>query len=157
MTMHRRDFLQSAAATGLLLASGTGRAAQPADVVSFPGLIVREREPPNFEFPFSSLDRFVVPTERFYVRNHFATPKLDARSYKLRVEGDVERPVELSLEELKRLPSQTRPVTFECAGNGRVFLAPKVRGVAWQLGAVGNAEWTGVTLAAVLERAGVKA
>jgi DMSO/TMAO reductase YedYZ molybdopterin-dependent catalytic subunit len=154
--MHRRDFLYSAASLPLVF--GAGRAAQPSpsDVVSFPGLIVRENEPANLEFPFSSLDRFVVPTERFYVRSHFATPKIDPRSYKLRVEGDVDRPVELSLDELKRLPSQTRPVTFECAGNGRVFLVPKARGVAWQFGAVGNAVWTGVPLAAVLERAGVK-
>jgi DMSO/TMAO reductase YedYZ molybdopterin-dependent catalytic subunit len=155
--MHRRDFLHSAAATSLLLAAGRGRAAQPADIVSFPGLIVREREPLNLEFPFSSLDRLVIPTERFYVRNHFAMPKLDLPSYKLRVEGDVDRPVELTLDELKRLPSQTRPITFECAGNGRVFLTPRARGVAWQFGAVGNAEWTGVSLAAILERVGVKA
>ena len=74
-----QHFLHSAAA--LPLAFGAARAAQPApaDVVSFPGLIEREHEPANLEFPFSSLDRFVVPTERFYVRSHFATPKIDPR------------------------------------------------------------------------------
>jgi DMSO/TMAO reductase YedYZ molybdopterin-dependent catalytic subunit len=50
----------------------------------------------------------------------------------------------------------TKPLTMECAGNGRVYLSPKVRGVAWQLGAVGNAEWTGVALADVLSMTGVK-
>jgi DMSO/TMAO reductase YedYZ molybdopterin-dependent catalytic subunit len=53
------------------------------------------------------------------------------------------------------MPSETRPVTLECAGNGRVLLVPKVDGAQWQLGAVGTAEWTGVRLDAVLERAGV--
>jgi DMSO/TMAO reductase YedYZ molybdopterin-dependent catalytic subunit len=154
--MHRRDFLQSAvAAAGLPLLAGTGRTADPPDAGSFPGLILREREPPNLEFPFSSLDRFITPTERFFVRCHFPVPKIDPKAYRLRVEGAVERPLELTLDELRRLPSQTRPATIECAGNGRVYLVPKARGVAWQLGAVSNAEWTGVPLAAVLERAGV--
>jgi DMSO/TMAO reductase YedYZ molybdopterin-dependent catalytic subunit len=47
--------------------------------------------------------------------------------------------------------------TIECAGNGRIFLTPKVEGLQWELGAVGNSEWAGVPLAAVLERAGVRA
>ena len=54
-----------------------------------------------------------------------------------------------------RLPSETRAVTLECAGNGRVLLVPKVEGTQWQLGAVGTAEWTGVPLKSILERADV--
>src|SRR5581483_6767166 len=99
-------------------------------------MIVRETEPHNVEFPFTTLDRFVLPTERFYVRNHFAVPKIDLASWKLKVEGGTQ-PLELTLDDLKKLGSQTRPVTLECAGNGRVFLTPAARGVAWQLGAVG--------------------
>jgi DMSO/TMAO reductase YedYZ molybdopterin-dependent catalytic subunit len=153
---HRRDFLRSAAALPALPLLARRAAGQPPpDVVSFSGLIVREAEPRNLEFPFTTLDRFVLPTERFYVRNHFAVPKIDPADWKLKVEGAVEKPLELTLDELKKLPSATRPVTLECAGNGRVFLTPKASGVAWQLGAVGNAEWTGVSLAAVLDRAGV--
>src|SRR5260221_7921624 len=53
--------------------------------------------------------------------------------------------------------SETRTATLECAGNSRVFLVPQVRGAQWELGAVGNAEWTGVPLAALLERAGLEA
>jgi DMSO/TMAO reductase YedYZ molybdopterin-dependent catalytic subunit len=156
--MHRRDFLASAAA-GLPLAAGAGQAADatPTDAVAFPGMIVRGWEPLNLEFPFGALDRFVLPTERFFVRRHFARPKIDPAVWKLRVDGHVERPFEISLDEIRKLPSETRPLTIECAGNGRVFLVPKAGGVAWQLGAVGNAEWTGVPLAALLERAGVKA
>ena len=51
------------------------------------------------------------------------------------------------------MPSETRVATLECAGNGRVFLIPHVEGAQWELGAVGNAEWTGVPLVALLERA----
>src|SRR5947209_20278029 len=103
--MHRRDFLEAAlpcatavSAVGLL---GTARAADPTptDVVFFPGMIVREREPLNLEFPFSSLDRFVPPTERFYVRRHFARPKIDPATWRLRVEGHVEKPLELTLDD----------------------------------------------------------
>jgi DMSO/TMAO reductase YedYZ molybdopterin-dependent catalytic subunit len=53
------------------------------------------------------------------------------------------------------MPSETRVATLECAGNGRVFLVPQVKGAQWELGAVGNAEWTGVPLRALLERAGL--
>jgi len=89
------------------------------------------------------------------VRNHFAVPKLDPKTWRLKLEGAVKSPLELSYDELVRMPSETRTVTLECAGNGRVLLVPKVDGAQWQFGAVGNAEWTGVPLAAVLERAGV--
>jgi DMSO/TMAO reductase YedYZ molybdopterin-dependent catalytic subunit len=156
--MHRRDFLHSAALAGLPLVAGTaaGQEPTPHDVVSFPGLILREREPPNLEFPFSSLDRFLTPNERFFVRCHFDVPKIDPKDYRLKVEGAVERSLDLSLDDLRQMTSQTRPATLECAGNGRVYLVPKVRGVAWQLGAVSTAEWTGVPLEAVLERAGAR-
>jgi len=54
------------------------------------------------------------------------------------------------------MPSETRVATLECAGNGRVFLVPQAEGAQWELGAVGNAEWTGVPLRALLERAGME-
>src|SRR5438445_13126471 len=54
------------------------------------------------------------------------------------------------------MPSETRVAVLECAGNGRVFLVPHAPGAQWELGAVGNAEWTGVPLRALLERAGLE-
>jgi DMSO/TMAO reductase YedYZ molybdopterin-dependent catalytic subunit len=57
---------------------------------------------------------------------------------------------------LRDMPSETHVATLECAGNSRVFLIPQVAGAQWELGAVGNAEWTGVPLRALLERAGLK-
>ena len=71
----------------------------------------------------------------------------------MRIEGEVEAPFELSYDELRAMESRTITATLECAGNNRIFLEPKVKGVQWGLGAVGNAKWTGVPLAAVLERA----
>jgi len=114
---------------------------------------VRESEPLNLESPFAELDGRVTPSELFYVRSHFPVPEIDAARWRLTVRG--EREVAFTLEELRRMPAETRRVTLECAGNGRVALTPPVEGVQWQLGAVSTAEWTGVPLTAVLERAGV--
>src|SRR5262249_51290164 len=119
-------------------------------------LVPREKDPDNLEFPFASLNTFLTPNELFYVRNHFAAPKLDADKWRLRVEGAVKKPLELTRAEILKLPARTSPFTLECAGNGRAFLEPKTKGVQWQLGAVSTAEWTGVTLASLLERAGLK-
>ena len=120
------------------------------------GKIVRSEEPLNLEMPFENLDGFITPTKSFYVRTHFPIPKIDKNRWRLRVEGEVERPFEINYGELIKLESQKIPVTLECAGNNRNFLDPKVKGVQWGLGAVGNAEWTGVPLSILLDRAGIK-
>lgn len=124
---------------------------------AYPGMIVRQRDPDNLEFPLPALDGFVTANERFFVRSHFATPTIDARDWRLTVDGLVSRPLSLSYAELLQMPSRSLYATLECAGNSRVYLVPKVRGVSWGLGAVSNAEWTGVPLSLVLERAGVAA
>ena len=120
------------------------------------GLIVREQEPLNLEMPFSTLSGFTTPNESFYVRCHFPIPEIAASDWRLKVEGEVEAPFELDYDELLRMESRTLAATLECAGNNRIFLEPKVKGVQWGLGAVGNASWTGVPLSAVLDRARVK-
>ena len=121
------------------------------------GVITRQREPINVEYPFEALADFTTPNEQFYVRGHFPVPTIDAATYRLRIEGHVERPLELTLRELKSIARETRAATLECAGNGRVLLVPQVEGAQWELGAVSTARWTGVPLAAVLARAGVRA
>jgi DMSO/TMAO reductase YedYZ molybdopterin-dependent catalytic subunit len=149
--LDRRLFLRHAGLAALpLLAAAEDRA-------DAPHLIPRQRNPENLEFPFAALDSFLTPNNLFYVRNHFAAPSLDAKAWRLRVAGAVERPLELTLEEVRELPSRSLAVTLECAGNGRSFLVPKTKGVQWDLGAVSTAEWTGVPLGAVLEKAGVRA
>jgi DMSO/TMAO reductase YedYZ molybdopterin-dependent catalytic subunit len=118
--------------------------------------IVRGERPLNLEMPFENLGGFLTPTESFYVRTHFPIPSIDRDAWWLRVEGDVENPFAINYEELITLESRTIPATLECAGNNRNFLEPKVKGVQWGLGAVGTAEWTGVPLSILLDRAGVK-
>jgi len=120
------------------------------------GKIVRGEDPLNLEMPFSSMDQFITPTESFYVRTHFPIPAIDRDEWWLHVEGEVEKPFEIDYQELLELESLTTPVTLECAGNNRNFLEPKVKGVQWGLGAVGTAEWTGVPLSILLDRAEVK-
>jgi DMSO/TMAO reductase YedYZ molybdopterin-dependent catalytic subunit len=160
--LDRRRFMAHLAAAAVLplgtksLGSATVGAPPPSAPADGAGMIIREKEPENLEFPFSALDGLLVPNERFYVRSHFATPKIDARTYKLRIEGAVERPLEIGYDELRSLGREKAVALLECAGNSRVFLTPKVKGVAWELGAVGTAEWTGVPLAAVLKRARLK-
>lgn len=117
------------------------------------GLIIRQREPVNLEFPFERLDGFLTPVESFYIRSHFSAPIIDRANYQLRVGGAVKNSFDLTLDELRSLPSETRAATLECAGNSRVFLVPQAEGVQWQLGAIGTAEWTGVPLSALLGRA----
>jgi len=117
------------------------------------GLIIRQKEPKNLEAPFDRIDSYLTPTELFYIRSHFPTPNLDRASYQLRIDGAVRRPFTLSYEELRSMRSESRVATLECAGNSRVFLVPQVQGAQWELGAVSNAEWTGVPLRALLERA----
>jgi len=118
------------------------------------GLIIREREPVNLEYPFDRLDEFLTPNDLFYIRSHFKAPGLDRDRYKLSIGGAVKNPFVLDYRELLSLPSVTRAATLECAGNGRIFLIPQRRGAQWQLGAVSTAEWTGVLLSVLLDRAG---
>jgi DMSO/TMAO reductase YedYZ molybdopterin-dependent catalytic subunit len=117
------------------------------------GMIIRQKEPKNLEAPFDRIDSYLTPAELFYIRSHFPTPDLDRASYQLRIDGAVRRPFALSYEELRGMRSETRVATLECAGNSRVFLVPQVQGAQWELGAVSNAEWTGVPLRTLLERA----
>src|SRR5438128_659333 len=120
------------------------------------GLIIRQKEPANLETPLDQVDSYLTPTQLFYIRSHFPAPKLEVASYQLRIDGAVRNPFSLSYKQLRDMPSETRIATLECAGNSRVFLIPQVEGAQWELGAVGNAEWTGVPLSDLLERAGLK-
>jgi sulfane dehydrogenase subunit SoxC len=105
---------------------------------------------------------YLTPNDRFFIRSHAPTPRLDAASWRLRVDGPgVERPLELRYDDVLRLPAVTLTRALECAGNGRVFFAERhgreAPGTPWRLGAIGVAEWTGAPLREVLERAGIKA
>jgi DMSO/TMAO reductase YedYZ molybdopterin-dependent catalytic subunit len=112
--------------------------------------------PENSETPLEGVRSWVTPNRLFFVRNHFDVPELDLASWRLRVEGCVRQPAEWTWDELAALPERTVFATVECAGNGRSFLQPKAHGVQWGAGAIGHAEWTGVPLRLVLEKARVK-
>ncbi|HLY81864.1 MAG TPA: sulfite oxidase, partial [Acidimicrobiales bacterium] len=120
------------------------------------GLVVHRAHPLNAETSIPALiGGVVMPNAHFYVRNHFQIPNLDPAGWRLEVAGMVERPLSLGLAQLQAMPSQTAVVTLECAGNGRATLDPSVPGEPWGLGAVSTAEWTGVPLIDVLDRAGL--
>lgn len=123
---------------------------------SYPGMVVRQKSPLNLEGQFSSVTEWLTPTPEFFVRNHFPTPELEGQTWRLRIEGAVERPLEWSLPDLTGRQAATMPATIECAGNGRVYYEPVKEGLQWQSGAVGNASWTGVRLRDLLEEAGIK-
>ncbi len=120
------------------------------------GLIVHRAEPLNAETSIHALvGGAAMPTARFYIRSHFPCPVLDAESYRLRISGLVEQPLSLTLRDLHNLPSKTKTVTLECAGNGRTLFQPPIPGEQWNFGAVSSAEWTGAPLSEVLDWAGV--
>jgi DMSO/TMAO reductase YedYZ molybdopterin-dependent catalytic subunit len=118
-----------------------------------PGLIVRQTSPLNLEFPFSSLTDWVVPNAQFFVRNHFRMPEIDPAAWRLTISGAVERPLEVSLDDIRAMPATRLAAVIECAGNGRVYYEPAREGLQWQNGAVGNAVWMGVPLAGLLAQA----
>jgi DMSO/TMAO reductase YedYZ molybdopterin-dependent catalytic subunit len=148
--IHRRGFLARAAVLGSALQVRGG------DTRDADSRIVLSKEPLNLEMPFASLKGVLTPTREHYVRSHYPVPKIDPRAFTLEVSGAVEKPLKLSLPDLRKMKTVTRAVTLECAGNGRSMLPEKVKGVQWGQGGVSTAEWTGVPLAEVLRLAGVK-
>ncbi|HUE87596.1 MAG TPA: sulfite oxidase [Vicinamibacterales bacterium] len=160
--MTRRDLLAMAARATAL---GSVAHCMPASVFAqalrvAPGkekLIVRSLRPPDYEAPVALLDSWITPVEHFYVRQHMPTPVgLDAATWTLQVDGEVATPITLTLDELRGMRATSVTSVLECAGNGRAFFRPRVAGIQWEKGAVGNARWTGVRMAEVLKRAGVK-
>ncbi len=118
-------------------------------------LVYRSRQPDNLEGPRQVFDASVTPVEAFFVRNHFDVPEIDAESWRLSVEGNVERPRELGVAELDDFEHQTVRATIECAGNSRAHLGERAQGVPWRDRAIGTAEWGGVPLREVLDEVGL--
>jgi sulfite oxidase len=120
------------------------------------GMIVRSVRPEDLEMPLSGFKDYLTPAKHFFVRSHHYVPKVEAASWRCKVDGLVERETTFTLDELKKLPRAELVGVLECAGNGRAFSEPPVPGLQWATGGVGNARWTGVRLADVLKKAGVK-
>ncbi len=110
----------------------------------------------NRGMPLEALRYDVTPTGLHYLLVHFDIPAVDPATWRLRIGGLVDRAIELSLDELRRRPRRTVPVTLECAGNGRARLAPRPLSNPWLLEAIGTAEWGGTPLAPLLDEAGLR-
>ena len=120
-------------------------------------LVPVSEDPLCRESPLTAYDSWITPTALFYVRSHFSSvPKLDASTWSLTVDGEVEQPLSLGYEEMTTLPTKSLASTLECAGNSRSAMTPPAEGIPFGHGAISTAEWTGVSLAAILERAGIK-
>ena len=131
--------------------------------LQFPGksdkLVVLGEKPLVAETPESMLDDDTTPTDKFFVRNNGLLPDQakDADSWKITVDGEVNKKLDLTLGELKsKFKAVTRRMVLECGGNGRSFFTPQARGNQWTNGGVGCAEWTGVKVADVIKAAGLK-
>ena len=110
----------------------------------------------NHGIPLEALRWDVTPIGLHYLLTHYDIPDVDAAAWRLDVGGLVERPLSLSLDDLRSRPAVEVAVTMECAGNGRVHIEPHVVSQPWLLEAVGTARWRGVAVAALLEEAGVQ-
>ena len=110
----------------------------------------------NRGMPLEALRYDLTPTGMHYLLVHFDIPAVDEASWRLEIGGHVERPLSIALDELRALPSETLPVTMECAGNGRARLSPRPVSQPWLVEAVGTAAWTGTPLRDVLASAGVR-
>ncbi|MDF3837365.1 molybdopterin-dependent oxidoreductase [Cupriavidus basilensis] len=134
------------------------------ELVAFPQkrpLILLTSRPPQLETPFRVFnDGLITPNDAFFVRYHWSgiPTSIDPQTYRLRVGGKVNTPLELSLDEIRRLAGPVDLVAVnQCSGNSRGFFAPRANGGQLGNGAMGNARWTGVPLKALLDKAGVQA
>jgi sulfite oxidase len=148
MSIHRRTFLRGAALLPL--------AAR--DLIAAPQryLLQMNGYAPNAETPLELLTSYITPNDLFFVRSHWVPHTPDPKTWKLTIDGEVDKPMSLTLSDLKKMPKADATCVLMCAGNGRALHQPPVPGVQWNYGAVGNAKWSGVRLRDVLERAGVR-
>ena len=163
----RRELLLAATGGWLIgrvrASDGTGTVAQVEPLAALPGkkpLIRRSFRPPNFETPLADLAAPLTDNGAFFVRYHLTViPRIDPDGWRLQVSGaSARRALTLSLAELRSGFEQVEVVAVnQCAGNRRGLFTPRVPGVQWGGGAMGNARWRGVRLREVLQRAGVAA
>ncbi|MBB2964599.1 molybdopterin-dependent oxidoreductase [Methylobacterium sp. R2-1] len=173
--LHRRALLRGAGSVLLANAAiGQARAAPPGQVilpfgngerplVAYPGkrpLIQMTSRPPQLETPFSVFDESTItPNDAFFVRYHLAglPNEIDPKSFRLEIKGKVDKPLTLSLADIKAFDAEEITAVNQCSGNSRGFFEPRVAGGQLANGAMGCARWKGVPLKVVLDRAGVQA
>jgi sulfite oxidase len=144
--MRRRDFLDAGVAA---LAAGLLPARAQAETNS-----LLQHTLQNLGTSTELFDRLIIPTNMFFVRSHFGPPMLDP-ARRLRISGMVDRPRDFAPNDLRKFKETTITTVLQCAGNGRALHRPRVPGIQWIHGAMGQATFTGVRLADVLREAGV--
>lgn len=162
LSLTRRGFQRRlagvlAAATVPAAFRGTARGSAARLADDAPGFLVRQADPPNLETPVARLDSYITPNDAFFVRSHFRIPEVadpEGWTLTLRSTEPGSAVLRLGMEELRGMESRTVTALLECSGNNRTKHDPPPSGVAWDRGAVGNAEWTGVPLARLIERLG---
>lgn len=115
--------------------------------------------PPQLETPFAVFNESVItPNDAFFVRYHLADIPLeiDAATFSVEIKGKVDKPLKLSMADIRKMPSIEIVAVNQCSGNSRGFSNPRVAGGQLANGAMGNARWRGVPLKAVLDKAGVQ-
>src|ERR1700749_4560561 len=142
----------------LVLASAAlGRGQETSrEAITIPGkreMILHNDRPEDLETPLRYFDQWLTPTDVFFVRQHLPRPNIQEAAFQLTVEGRVARRIQISAADLRKLAQYTVPAVLECTGNGRGFFRPRVPGIQWGRGALGNAEWSGPRLSDVLKMA----
>lgn len=121
------------------------------------GMIVRSSRAEDVEMPLEGfLESYITPVDRFFVRSHHYVPTVDLAAWRLQINGKVNTPLTLTMDELKKLPRVELVSVLECAGNGRGLYEPSMPGLQWTYGSIGNGRWAGVRLADVLKKAGLQ-
>ena len=147
---------RTSAASAAPDAPAAGSSPLASTLAQAPARIVHNTNPPLEESPLSALEGLITPTPLHFIRNHAAHAQIDVATWRLVVDGEVDRPLELSYDALRQLPSRSVDILLECAGNGRGRFNPPATGTQWGQGAASVAEWTGVPLRTVLELAGMR-
>jgi sulfane dehydrogenase subunit SoxC len=174
---NRRNFLKSGAGVSAALAAGVGAGraqstdnpAAPDDPTKIPGSPARAYgERSRFEkavrapssqgtssgAPLQDLNGIITPSSLHFERHHSGVPDIDPRRHRLMIHGLVDRPLVLSMDELKRFPSVSHIHVMECSGNG--FRNKGAKTAQDAHGLVSCSEWTGVPLALLLREAGLQ-
>ncbi|XP_039126031.1 sulfite oxidase isoform X1 [Dioscorea cayenensis subsp. rotundata] len=124
-----------------------------------PCLKINAKEPFNAEPPRDALiSSYITPTDLFYKRNHGPIPVVDdIKRYHVLIGGLIENPIQLSMDDIRKLPKYDVTATLQCAGNRRTAMSEvrKVKGVGWDVCALGNATWGGAKLSDVLKLVGL--
>jgi len=116
--------------------------------------------PPQLETPFAVFnDGLITPNNAFFVRYHLSglPYDLDPDKFTLEIKGKVDKPLKLSLKDIRKMKATEIVAVNQCSGNSRGFFEPRVAGGQLGNGAMGNARWRGVPLKTVLDMAGVQA